>query len=226
MSIRSTRLLTAAMLLTMLLLLPAAPALAHEGRRIGDLELQVGFGTEPAYAGEVNSVQLIVVHHGDPVLDVADTLEVEVSFGDETIRLPLEPAFGSPGEYRAWFIPTASGQYAFHLTGTIDDEEVDETFTSGPDTFSDVQDPATIAFPAVDAPTTTELAELIGRVEPRLSGEIDDARAAALARADEVADDASSAQTFGLIGLIVGGLGLVVAIVAFVASRKRAVARA
>ena len=221
MSIRTRRLLPAAMLLAALLILPAAPALAHEGRRLGDLELVVGFGTEPAYAGEVNSVQLIVEHAGDPVLDVADTLEVEVSFGDGSVQLPLEPAFGSPGEYRAWFIPTAAGRYGFHFTGTIDDEDVDETFTSGPDTFSDVEDPATIAFPAVDAPTTTQLAELIGRVEPRLSGEIEDARAAALARAAEVADDVSSAQTFGLIGLIVGALGLVVAVVALVASRKR-----
>jgi hypothetical protein len=221
MSIRTRRLLPAAMLLAALLILPAAPALAHEGRRLGDLELVVGFGTEPAYAGEVNSVQLIVEHAGAPVLDVADTLEVEVSFGDGSVQLPLEPAFGSPGEYRAWFIPTAAGRYGFHFTGTIDDEDVDETFTSGPDTFSDVQDPATIAFPAVDAPTTTQLAELIGRVEPRLSGEIEDARAAALARAAEVADDVSSAQTFGLIGLIVGALGLVVAVVALVASRKR-----
>jgi hypothetical protein len=221
MSIRTRRLLPAAMLLAALLILPAAPALAHEGRRLGDLELVVGFGTEPAYAGEVNSVQLIVEHAGDPVLDVADTLEVEVSFGDGSVQLPLEPAFGSPGEYRAWFIPTAAGRYGFHFTGTIDDEDVDETFISGPDTFSDVEDPATIAFPAVDAPTTTQLAELIGRVEPRLSGEIEDARAAALARAAEVADDVSSAQTFGLIGLIVGALGLVVAVVALVASRKR-----
>ena len=224
MSIRSKRLLSAAMSLTMLVLLPAAPALAHEGRRLGDLELVVGFGTEPAYAGEVNSVQLIVEHAGDPVLDVADTLEVEVSFGDESVQLPLEPAFDSPGEYRAWFIPTAAGEYEFHFTGTIDDEDVDETFTSGPDTFSDIQDPATIAFPAVDAPTTTELADRIEREVPRLSSEIEDARAAAIARADEVADDASSAQTFGLIGLIVGALGLVVAVVALVASRKRAAA--
>lgn len=221
MSIRSQRIMLTGVVLVTLLVLPVAPALAHEGRRLGDLELEVGFGTEPAYAGTLNSVQLIVVHHGDPVLDVADTLEVEVSFGDESVQLPLEPAFDSPGEYRAWFIPTSAGQYEFHFTGTIDDEDVDETFTSGPDTFSDIEDPATIAFPAVDAPTTTELADRIEREVPRLSGEIEDARAAAIARADEVADDASSAQTFGLIGLIVGALGLVVAVVALVASRKR-----
>jgi len=216
---RSKWLLAAATVLSTLLL-PAAPVLAHEGRTLGDLELEVGFGTEPAYAGLLNGVQLIVVHDGEPVLDVADTLEVEVAFGDQTTQLRLEPFFeeGGPGEYRGWFIPSATGQYSFHFTGTIDGEEIDETFTSGPDTFSDVEDPASVTFPEVVAPTTTELAELIGRVEPRLASRIDDA----LARADEVADDASNARTLGMIGLVVGVLGLAVAAVALVASRKRA----
>lgn len=218
---RSKRLLAAATMLAALLL-PAAPGLAHEGRTLGDLELEVGFGTEPAYAGMLNSVQLIVVHHGEPVLDVADTLDVEVGFGDQTTQLPLEPFFGEPGEYRAWFIPSASGQYSFHFTGAIEGEEVDETFTSGPDTFSDVEDPASVTFPEVDAPTTAELAELIDRVEPRLATAIDEARADAFARADSVADDVSSARTLGLIGLAVGVIGLAIAVVALVASRKRA----
>lgn len=224
MFIRSKRLLSAATVLAAMMVVPATAALAHEGRHVGDLEMVVGFGTEPAYAGQPNSVQLIVEHHGDPVLDVADTLEVEVSYGDESTQLPLEPAFGSPGEYRAYFIPSQSGPYTFHFTGTIDDEEIDETFTSGPDTFSEALDPLSAAFPAIDAPTTTELADRIEREVPRLSGEIEDARAAAMARADEVADDASSAQTFGLIGLIVGAVGLIVAIVAVVLARKPATA--
>ena len=75
------------------LLLSAAPALAHEGRKLGDLEMVVGWGTEPAYAGEVNSVQLLLVHHGEPVVDLGDTLDVEVTFGDETQPFTLEPYF-------------------------------------------------------------------------------------------------------------------------------------
>src|SRR5687767_7934947 len=94
---------------------PASAAFAHEGRMQGDLEMVVGFGTEPAYAGQPNSVQLRLVHDGEPVVDLGDTLEVEVSFGDVTQEFPLEPnfavgAFGEPGDYRAWFIPTAPGR--------------------------------------------------------------------------------------------------------------------
>jgi hypothetical protein len=203
-----------------IVLLGAAPAFAHEGRRLGDLEMEVGFGAEPAYAGEVNSVQLLLVHDGKPVVDLGDTLEVEVTFGDQTQTLPIEPffepgEFGTPGDYRAWFIPTRSGQYTFHFFGTIDGEEVDETFTSGPNTFGDVESPQSVQFPEQD-PSTGELADRIDRVEPRLTNAI----AEAVGRAEAAADDASTARTIGLIGLVVGAIGLLVAIAAVLTARR------
>lgn len=218
---RSMRAMFAASLSVALMILGAAPALAHEGRKLGDLEMEVGWGTEPAYSGEVNSVQILLVHDGKPVVDLGDTLDVEVTFGDQTQSFPIEPnfepgEFGTPGDYRAWLIPTTSGQYSFHFTGTIDGEDVDETFTSGPTTFDDIENPQSVEFP-VQQPSTGELAERIDRVEPRLAGAIggvqDDVQA--------TADDASSARTIGLIGLVVGAIGLIVAIVALVASRRK-----
>jgi hypothetical protein len=209
----------AALAVAMLLL--GAPALAHEGRKLGDLEMEVGWGTEPAYAGDVNSVQILLVHDGEPVVDLGDTLDVEVTFGDQTQKFPLEPffeegEFGTPGDYRAWLIPTTSGQYSFHFTGTIDREDVDETFTSGPKTFADVENPQSVQFP-VQQPSTGELAERIDRVEPRLANAI----GAAQADVQTTADDASSARTIGLIGLLVGAIGSIVAIVALMASRRK-----
>jgi hypothetical protein len=181
----------------------------------------VGWGTEPAYASQVNSVQLLLVHHGEPVVDLGDTLDVEVTFGEETQPFTLEPffevgEFGTPGDYRAFLIPTEPGQYSFHFSGTIDGEEVDETFTSGPGTFDDVENPQSAEFP-VELPTTGELAERIDREVPRLTSSIEDGQAAANA----AADDASSAKTLGLIGIIVGAVGLIVAIAALVWSGRR-----
>jgi hypothetical protein len=203
------------------LLLSAAPALAHEGRKLGDLEMIVGWGTEPAYSGEANSVQILLVHDGEPVVDLGDTLDVEVTFGDQTQSFPLEPffeegEFGTPGDYRAWLVPTTPGQYSFHLSGTIDGEDVDETFTSGPTTFDDIENPQSVEFP-VQQPSTGELAERIDRVEPRLASSIEGVQT----NVQATADDASSAKTIGLIGLVVGAIGLIVAIVALVASRRK-----
>jgi hypothetical protein len=218
---KGSRFAAASVLVLPFLMLAAAPALAHEGRNVGDLEMVVGWGTEPAYASEVNSVQLLLVHDGEPVVDLGDTLDVEVTFGDQTQPFTLEPnfevgEFGTPGDYRAFLIPTEPGQYSFHFAGTIDGEEVDETFTSGPDTFDDVENPQAAEFP-VELPTTGELAERIDREVPRLTSSIGDVQASA----NVVADDASSAKTLGLIGIIVGAIGLIVAIVALVWSGRR-----
>jgi hypothetical protein len=217
------RLPSATALVVTLLVLMAAPAFAHEERSVGDFDMAVGFGAEPAYAGEVNSVQLLLSRNGKPVVDLGDTLDVEVTFGDQTQKFPLEPffeegEFGTLGDYRAWFIPTRSGRYTFHFSGTIDGQAVDESFTSGPNTFSDVESPQSVEFPVQD-PTTGELAERIDRVEPRLASSIDDVQTEVQA----TADDASSAKTIGLIGLVVGAIGLIVAIVALVASRRKRV---
>jgi hypothetical protein len=211
------------------LALPTPTALAHEARSQGDLEMVVGFGTEPAYAGQPNSVQLILVHDGEPVVDLGNTLDVEVSFGDETMALELEPnfavgAFGEPGDYRAWFIPTAPGRYTFHFVGTIDGEEIDEAFTSGPSTFSEVENPADIQFPE-RAPSAIELAERIDQEVPRLTSATEEARTAAAAASENARaaeDDASSAQTFAILALAVGALGVALAVGATVFTRKRA----
>ena len=218
---KGSRFAAASVLVLPFLMLAAAPALAHEGRNLGDLEMVVGWGTEPAYASEVNSVQLLLVHDGEPVVDLGDTLDVEVTFGDQTQPFTLEPnfevgEFGTPGDYRAFLIPTEPGQYSFHFSGTIDGEEVDETFTSGPGTFDDVENPQAAQFP-VEQPSTGELAERIDREVPRLTASIEEAQAAANA----AADDASSANTLGLIGIIVGTVGLIVAIVALVWAGRR-----
>ncbi|HEY7755459.1 MAG TPA: hypothetical protein VID69_04445 [Actinomycetota bacterium] len=215
--------------ITLAALVAFAPAaLAHEGRSQGDLEMVVGFGTEPAYAGQPNSVQIVLVHDGEPVVDLGDTLGVEVAFGDATMELELEPnfsvgEFGEPGDYRAWFIPTRAGEYTFHFTGTVDGEDVDQSFTSGPDTFGDVGDPAELMFPVQD-PSTGEIAERLEREVPRMTAAVEEAGAQADLAAEEAAaaaDDASSANTMALIGIVVGALGLIVAIVAIVLSRRR-----
>jgi hypothetical protein len=224
MGTRSLRLVvTGALMLTMLVLL-AGPAAAHEEREVGGYALVVGFGQEPAYAGQPNSVQLLLSRGGKPVTDLGDTLAVSVGFGDQSKDLTIEPffeigEFGTPGDYRAWFFPTRAGQYSFHFTGTIHGTKVDETFTSGPKTFGDAVNPADVQFPVQD-PTNGELADRIDREIPRLESSISDAKTAADRSVASAADDASSARNLALVGVVLGALGLIAAIAAITVSRR------
>ena len=211
--------LIASTLAGLLIPLLASPANAHEAKTVGKYHLVVGFGDEPAYAGEQNSVQLILADAKDkPVTDLGNTLKVEVTTGTaEPLQLAMEPffevgEFGTPGDYRAFFIPTAPGSYSFHFTGTIKGQKIDQTFKSGPQTFSEIEDPAQVQYP-VKQPTGGQLATRADRETTRIN-------AALTAERDQAKDDAASARTLAIVGLIVGALGLVAAIVALIRGRR------
>jgi hypothetical protein len=198
-------------------------ASAHTSSKVGDLEMVVGFGTEPAYVNQPNSVQLILTHAGQPVTDLGDALIVDVKFGDASTELPLVPnfevgEFGEPGDYRAWFIPSEAGKYTFQFTGTVDAEKVNESFTSGPDSFSEVEDTRDASFPPVEAPSNEELATKLDQVDQRTQASVAEAQAAAEAAANEAAD---SARTLAVIAVVVGAAGIVVGIAALALSRRR-----
>src|SRR5437879_9001527 len=205
--------LAAALLSAPVLVLTAGPAAAHEHRMVGKYSFTVGWGDEPTYTGLKNSVQLLLHDASDkPINDLGDTLKVEVSSGGQKVTFPLKPAFdveekyGTPGDYRAYLIPTRPGTYSFHLTGNVKGDPIDETFTSSDKTFDDADDAADISFPAKD-PSTGELAARIDKEVPRLTA------------ADKKAKGgASSARVFGIVGIALGA----VALAAGVARSRRA----
>jgi hypothetical protein len=214
---------------TGLALLPATPSLAHGEAGEGDLVLTIGFVNEPAFAGMPNGAQMIVEHDGQPVTDLrTGDVQVEVTFGDETSEaMDFEPAFafegeqlvfGEAGDYHAEFVPSQPGRYTFHITGTIDGEDVDEEMTSGPDTFSTVEDVAAASFPAVNAPTNEELATRIDAESSRAA----DGVAAAEAAAATAESAASSARTVGVVGVVLGAIGIIAAIAAMASARRKA----
>lgn len=182
-------------------------ASAHERRQVGDYSFVVGFLTEPSVLEEPNGLDLRVSQgEGDdatPVEGLANTLQAEVIFGGESMQLELEPAFGQPGAYQAHFIPTAVGAYTFHITGSINGMEVDETFTSGPDTFSEVQSRAGQSFPNA-VPAVGDVAD----------------------EASDASDSAGLALIVGMIGTVIGIVGVVVGVVAVIIARRGQAARA
>ena len=189
----------------------AAPAMAHTQKTVGAYQFTVGWGTEPAYAGQLNSVQLVLADAatGKPYTKLTDTLKVTVIYGQQRVEYALAPTFdpdtgfGTPGDYRAFFFPTAPGDYTFQFTGTIGSQKVDESFTSGPTTFATVEDPVNAQFP-VKTPTNAQLAQRLEAQSGRVA----------------TSSDVSGAKTVGYIGIAVGAVGVVLA--AFALLRKRA----
>lgn len=211
-----------------LIVLPAAPAFAHGDARQGDLVLTIGYADEPAFAGQPNAVQLVVEHDGEPVIDLRPgDVTVEITYGGETSEpMDLTPAFffeagqlvfGEAGDYHADFVPSQPGKYTFHFTGTIDGEEVDEEMTSGPATFSAVEDADSLSFPAVDAPSIEEVVTRIDAESARAA----DGVAAAEAAATSAESAASSARTVGTAGIVLGAIGIIAAIAALASSRRK-----
>ena len=205
--------LVTAILTALVLGVVASPAAAHQTKKVGAYTFVVGWGSEPAYSGLLNSVQLVLskAATGKPVVNLGTSLSVTVVYG--TLKLPMalpptfdpDTGFGTPGDYRAWFFPTAAGNYTFHFVGKIGTQAVNQSFTSGPTTFSTVEDPMNVQFPA-KAPTTAQISQRLDTVLPRLTSSVSTA-------------PGSGGRTLGIVGIIVGTLGLIVGGIALVRAR-------
>jgi hypothetical protein len=134
----------------------AASALAHEERTVAGYDLEVGFIAEPVYVGERSGLEIHVTKEDKPVEGLETTLKAQVVFGSQQRDLTLAAREDDPGWYESVFIPTAAGKYTFHLTGAIEGQAIDESFTSSPTGFDEVQEAATGQFPNI-LPTTTEV---------------------------------------------------------------------
>jgi hypothetical protein len=166
---------------------------AHEARTVAGYDLEVGFIDEPVYVGDKSGLEFFV-HKGDaPVEGLDKTVSAEVIYQGESRPLPVTAREDDPGAYESVFIPTAAGPYTFHLTGMIEGKTIDESFTSSPTGFNEVQEVATGQFP-IQFPAPAELAA--------------DAKAG-----KDAASQVTIASGLGVAGVLVGlvGVGLALA---------------
>jgi hypothetical protein len=191
--------------------LSATAAFAHEQRQVGAYQLTVGWLNEPTYVDAQNAVIVIIKEaQGNLVDDFGDQqkLQVTVSTGNQT-STPLDMAasfdpdsgLGTHGEFLANIMPTRSGDYTFHFTGTIRGQKIDEKFTSGPKTFNTVDEPTASQFPVKD-PSIGQLSGLTNRLSSRLDAGV----AAAKSKADSASSKATIGVVLGIIGIVVGGV--------------------
>ena len=183
----------AAVLAAAVLALSAGAALAHEERAIGDYSFEVGFIDEPVFTGQKSGLEFFVMNGEEPVEGLEATLEAEVTFGSQTRDLEISPRFGEPGAYDSVFFPTAAGPYTFRIYGDLEGTAIDESFSSSPEGFGEVEELSGGQFP-VQFPSTGDV--------------VADAQAGANA-----ATQATIALVLAVIGLLVAlvALGLTVA---------------
>lgn len=178
-------------------------ASAHEKRHVGPYTFVVGFLNEPAYANQENSLDLTICNGNDcnytvqqgqrvvsnPVMNADQTLKAEVIMGSAApLALPLEPRYANPGKYSSYFVPSKTGTYTFHIFGTLQGMQINEKFTSSPNTFSDVGE--VHIYPVV--PTQNAANSLQAQVE-------------------SAQQSAATATMVGVAGAVLGLLGLVTA---------------
>lgn len=219
--------LTSASLLLSLALAPAAAA--HENVHVGEYEVSVGWLNEPTFVGQPNGVEITIRDHdGQPVTDLAagDVMVVVTTAGQSTASLPLAPGFnlaagfGTPGQYDVDLVPTTPGEYTFHFTGSIHDEPVDVTITSGDETFSPVNSTGELEFP-VKVPSLADVATRLDRIDGRIealqaAAPGADALAAAQAATEAARSAAAAADRALFVGAILGGAGVLLAVAALV----------
>jgi len=163
------------------LLLFSGRAYAHERRMVGPYQFTVGWLNEPAYLGQLNSLDLRIAdtrqNPAAPVSGLEKTLTADVSAGGlAPYTLTVSARFGTAGAYNGFVMPTVKGGYTFHIVGKIDTQTVDEKFTSGPNTFGDIEDTAVLQYP-VKVPVADDLGKKLDAVQ---SG-VDQTRLIALA---------------------------------------------
>ena len=210
-------------------LVSAVAISAHDHRSVGEYQFTVGFAVEPAIEGVANGVDLRVEKsaasegqstsagqhggtssgggmghdHGElvPVEGLEQTLQVEVTHIGSGVSksMQLGVVFGQPGHYKAALIPTASGHYRFRFFGTVEGKPVDESFESGPNTFSTVNPAGDLHFPERRA-TVREIEGAVRGAQASAEGAQD--------ASIEAADSASAATTLGIAGIVLGVLGI------------------
>jgi hypothetical protein len=190
----AVRSLVRTLLAALVVVLTAAPALAHEKRTVNGVDTVVGWDVEPAFAGSTNSAGITVTQGGKGVENLP--LKAEILFGDKTsttktATLDMAASDETPGHYSVSFVPTRPGTYTFHITGAlINGAQFDQYYTSGDKTFDNVDE--ALQFPVKD-PGPGDL----NRAVTRLGTKVDSSSKAA-----------STARVFAIVALVFGIIAL------------------
>jgi len=212
-------------LLLFLLIIPGVSGIAygHTVDAVGEYRVEIGWMNEPVVSGETNAIEFYVnpliacpeisetikcaesqeFQNGIP--DLRKTVKMELIYKDESIVLPLSPDHDIPGKYYAFVNPTISGFYQANILGTIVDTPI--SLSMHP---PKVSERAYIEFPEPSDITITQMID----GHTALIEDVSNLKDSVIIIENNQFND------MGIIGIGVGMIGIIIAIVALVKSNK------
>jgi hypothetical protein len=217
--------------------LSARPAYAHTATKAGDINMEVGWGTEPPLLGQLNTITVEVtkISDGKPVVNAFASADLTVSKGGDSKKLEVLPG-EKTGLYVAQIIPTQLGQITITISGTIAGQKVDNKVQ-----IEDVVDTKTLTFPTSSSSSSgsngggdspqgvpqgfvDQMRSVISDLTSRIDNATSSAQGASYS-AQKATQDISSIKTqadraylVGMAGIGVGVAGIAIAVRAL--SRK------
>ena len=211
--------------LLFLLIVPSLSGIAygHTVDAVGEYRVEIGWMNEPVVSGETNAIEFYVSpliacleipeafkcaesqKFQNGILDLKKTIKIELIFKDENITLPLSPDHNIPGKYYAFVNPTVSGFYQANILGTIVDTPISLSMHP-PKVF----ERAYIEFPEPSDITITQMID----GHTALIEDVSDMK-------ESIKNlEKNQSNNIGYVGIGVGIIGIIIAIIAFVKSRN------
>ena len=189
---------------------------AHTIDSVGDYRVEIGWMNEPVVSGETNAIELYVspLKSGleleeqvfeNGIADLKKTIKLQLIYKEDSITLPFSPDHNIPGKYYAFVNPTVSGFYQANVLGDIEGTPI--SLSMHP---PKVGERAYIEFPEPSDLTLTQIID----GHTALIADINDLK-------DSVkAVEESKQMDIGYVGIVVGVIGIGIAVISLARSRN------
>ena len=211
--------------LLFLLIIPSLSGIAygHTVDAVGEYRIEIGWMNEPVVSGETNAIEFyispLIICEDIPELlkcaesqefqngipDLRKTIKIKLIYKDESITLPLSPDHDILGKYYAFVNPTVSGFYQANILGTIIETPI--SLSMHP---PKVDERAYIEFPE---PADITVQQMIDG-HTALIEDVSDLKDSVIILQNNQLKD------IGSVGISIGLIGIVIAIITLVKSKK------